>query len=80
MLDAKYGEGEYPIVGRNADGEPRKGAFEVTTAGAGELLYSKLATKRHLVGTRIKVDGAVVHDDRPFEAFCAEALEPATGD
>ena len=50
----------------------------LTTAGAGELLYSKLATKRHLVGTRIKVDGAVVHDDRPFEAFCAQTLEPAT--
>ena len=39
-----------------------------------EILYSKLETKRQLVGTKVKKDGVVVHDDAPFEAWCAEKL------
>ena len=34
-----------------------------------EVLYSKLETKKHLVGTRIKVMGQVVHDDGPFNEW-----------
>lgn len=87
MLEAAF-PGEYEIVDRNAPeqlarlsptGEWRIGAFEVTrladdSDGEDCLLYSKLQTKRHLVGTRIKVDGKVVHDDKPFNTWAAETL------
>ena len=74
MLKDRFGD-NIVITGRNdpdelarlsETGEWRVGAFEVTRLGDDELLYSKLETKRHLVGTRIKVDGEVVHDDKPF--------------
>jgi hypothetical protein len=86
MLQAAY-PGEYEITGRNAPetlarlsptGEWRIGAFEVTrlgdSSGGDSVLYSKLATSQHLVGARIKVDGKVVYDDKPFKAWAAENL------
>ena len=90
MLQDRF-PGEYEIVGRNdpallarlsPTGSYRAGAFEVTRVGDDgaaddQLLYSKLDTKRHLVGTRIKnAEGEVVHDDRPFDAWVAERLRP----
>ena len=84
MLAGGFG-GEDVVGGRNdpevlarlsPTGEWRVGAFEITNLDDDDaLLYSKLETKRHLVGTRIKVDGKVVHDDKPFNAW-AEKLRP----
>mmetsp|Transcript_16468 Transcript_16468/g.50916 ORF Transcript_16468/g.50916 Transcript_16468/m.50916 type:complete len:88 (+) Transcript_16468:346-609(+) len=85
MLTERFGD-EYLVSGRNdpdalarlsPTGAWRVGAFEITNLDDDDaLLYSKLETKRHLVGTRIKVDGKVVHDDKPFDAWVAETLRP----
>ena len=50
-------------------GEWRVGAFEITRLDDDAVLYSKLETKKHLVGTRIKVMGQVIHDDGPFNEW-----------
>ena len=84
MLKDRFGD-SVVVVGRNDPDtlarlsptkEWRVGAFEITDLENDVLLYSKLETKRHLVGTRIKVDGKVVHDDGPFNKWVAETLRP----
>ena len=79
MLKERFGGGV--VVASNGRNDPeqlarlsptsewRVGAFEITRLDDDELLYSKLETKRHLVGTRIKVAGSVVHDDGPFNEW-----------
>ena len=50
-----------------AAGMVATGAFEIVVGD--HTIYSKLETKKHLVGTRIKVMGQVVHDDAPFNEW-----------
>ena len=74
MLRDRF-DGAVVVEGRNdpdtlarlsPTGEWRVGAFEITRLDDDAVLYSKLETKKHLVGTRIKVMGQVIHDDAPF--------------
>ena len=65
MLKDRF-DGAVVVEGRNdpdtlarlsPTGEWRVGAFEITRLDDDAVLYSKLETKKHLVGTRIKVMG-----------------------
>ena len=78
MLKDRF-DGAVVVEGRNdldtlarlsPTGEWRVGAFEITRLDDDDaVLYSKLETKKHLVGTRIKVMGQVIHDDGPFNEW-----------
>ena len=78
MLKDRF-DGAVVVEGRNdpdtlarlsPTGEWRVSAFEITRLDDDDaVLYSKLETKKHLVGTRIKVMGQVIHDDGPFNEW-----------
>ena len=70
VVDPEHGRNDPEHLARlSPTGEWRVGAFEITRLDDDAVLYSKLETKKHLVGTRIKVMGQVIHDDAPFNEW-----------